>query len=59
MCLLFPTWNSPPGWTGPEAVFYISFDCLDGLDVMEGASPAQTVPTIAGKVFHFEFKNLF
>ena len=42
-------------WNGPQPVVYMSFDCLEGLDIMEGTGPAQTnIPTVLGKVLHFE-----
>ena len=53
VCILFPEWHQH-GWTGPEPVVYMSFDCLEGLEVMEGLGPAQTeLQPFDGKVVHF------
>ena len=40
------------GWTGPAAALYMSFDSLDGLDVMEGTETAEinSVHLVSGKV---------
>ena len=47
-------------WTGPAAVFYMSFDCLEGLNVMEGNGSVTTdVLTILGKVHLSEFNIFF
>ena len=44
-------WIPPSNWTGPSSVLYYSFDCSEGLVLMEGteATP-NSVPLVFGKV---------
>ena len=44
------TWNKSPGWTGPEAVLYQSFDNSNGLVLWEGTQHIDEVPLVSGKV---------
>ena len=58
VCLLFPTWDPPSGWTGPAPVFYMSFNCLDGLHVREGSGSVEVDATVvSGKVIYFDCKK--
>ena len=44
-------WTPPSNWTGPNAVFYQSFDSSDGLVLMEGTEPtSDCIPLVSGKV---------
>ena len=55
VCRLFPAWDPPTMWSGPEPAVYMSFDCLDGLDAKEGSVPGTVdLSTIDGKVLHFQ-----
>ena len=44
------TWTPPPGWTGPDAALYRSFDNMIGLIYMEGTQQRNYTPLVAGKV---------
>ena len=39
-----------PHWTGPTAALYQSFDDSDGLVMMEGTAPGDSVPLVCGQV---------
>ena len=42
-------WGSDVGWSGPEPLYYNSFDNLNGFVLMEGDQPSSLSP-ILGKV---------
>ena len=39
-----------PGWSGPDAILYQSFDSPDGLVLMEGSELVGSVPLVSGQV---------
>ena len=56
-CNISGPWDPPSGWTGPDPVVYRSFDCPDGLMMMEGNKTANLtfvtgeVLSMIGKLF--------
>ena len=57
-CSILRPWTSPSGWTGPDPVVYRSFDCPDGLIMMEGTQLANLTFT-DGKVKIYNITTTF
>ena len=47
-------WIKTPGWTGPDAVLYRSFDSNVGLMFMEGTEQKDQGPLVSRKVRKFK-----
>ena len=48
------TWTPPPGWTGPDAAFYRSFNTMGDLVLMEGIQQTEYTPLVPGQVTFIE-----